>query len=67
MIAILFQIGAYSVRVAPRKGYQVFKDGGTAAVLCATYGSDGDRWYRRAVEDAKRRHAEDTARAEVRP
>ncbi len=52
--AILYQIGKFTVRSAP-KGYEVYEDGPTAAIRVASIGAGLTNALQRAIDEANRR------------
>lgn len=55
---ILYEHGEYFV-IKARKGYEVYRNGVTAATRCAIIGSDGEKWLKRAIEECDRRAKEE--------
>jgi hypothetical protein len=53
---ILYHVGNYTVRKAA-KGYEVYRENAVVAERCAIIGSEGPRWFRRAVAEADKRAA----------
>jgi hypothetical protein len=58
-VIIIEQNGIYSIRKAPKKGFEIYKDTAVASVRCAIIGFDGDHGLQRARAEVARRQQVD--------
>ncbi len=52
----LYESGDFWV-VKAAKGYEVYQTGATASTRVAIIGSEGEKWFQRAKDEADRRHS----------
>ena len=53
---IIYQTGDYFVVRAPKKGFEVYRNGAVAATRCAVIGYEGAPGLQRAIAEADRRN-----------
>lgn len=53
----IFELGDYYIVATDKGGFDVYRQGPTAATRCAQIGYKGDKGLQRAIEECKRRTA----------